>query len=142
MAVCLWLQNIWHKGAFEMTRPIVLKTLNRLIFKGLKKRDQTGEAFYALGQLIGMFRQSEKKLYASEKSLAKFKRLRQAHLNLINKLKNEIIVLEKEIDFLKEQRNPTPECYTESKPKYDSQSFEENDFAQAFQTGGFCIPRF
>ena len=127
-----------------MRRPIVISTLEFMIFRGLKKREQKGpgHAFMALHQLGGMFKETEAALDVSRSKNEKYKRLRQAHLNMINKLKEKIDVLEKEIEFVKEQRSPTPECYTVDKPNHDPNGFEENDLARAIQTGGFQIPRF
>ena len=127
-----------------MRRPIVIATLEFMIFRGLKKREQQGpgDAFMALYQLVGMLKETEAILDVSRSKNEKYKRLRQTHLNMINKLKNKIDVLEKEIEFLKEQRSPAPECYTIDKPNYDPNGWDENDLARAIQTGGFVIPRF
>lgn len=127
-----------------MRRPIVVKTLEFMIFRGLKKREQKGpgDSFMALNQLVGMLKETEASLDVSRSKNEKYKRLRQTHLNMINKLRNKIDVLEKEIEFLKEQRSPAPECYTIDKPNYDPNGWEENDLARAIQTGGFQIPRF
>jgi len=127
-----------------MRRPIVIATLEFMIFRGLKKREQIGpgNAFMALYQLVGMLKETEAALDVSRSKNEKYKRLRQTHLNMINKLRNKIDVLEKEIEFLKEQRRPAPECYTIDKPNHDPNGWEENDLARAIQTGGFQIPRF
>ena len=119
-----------------MRRPIVYGSIQGLITRGLKKHHIDGDmAFYALGQLIAISRENER--------LAdKFRRLRATHLNLINKLKKEIETLEKEIDFLKEQRSPTPQCYTVDGASDDPNSWDENELARAIHTGGFQIPRF
>ena len=125
-------------------RPIVIDTLEYMIFKGLKKREQIGpgDSFLALYQLIGMLKETEATLNVSRSKNEKYKRLRQTHLNMINKLRNKIEVLEKEIEFLKEQRNPTPKCYTVEKPNYDPDVWYENDFARDLHTSGFQIPRY
>jgi len=116
-------------------RPIVLKTLKNTVYQGFRQRDQNGPAYFALCQLIGMIQEANRKV-------EKYKRLRQTHLNLIKKQCSKIETLEKEIEYLKEQRKPTPQCYTIDKPNYDPDGFDENDFAHAVQTGGFQIPRF
>ena len=127
-----------------MRRPIVVKTLEFMIFRGLKKREQKGpgDSFMALNQLVGMIIESDKHINEQIRRNDKYLRLRQTHLNMINKLRKKIDVLEKEIEFLKEQRSPAPECYTIDKPNYDPNGWEENDLARAIQTGGFQIPRF
>ena len=44
-----------------MRRPIVIATLEFMIFRGLKKREQIGpgDAFMALYQLVGMLKEAE-----------------------------------------------------------------------------------
>ena len=118
-----------------MTRPILLRTLESMIFRSMKKKQQSGEAYSALCQLIGMVKQAENKTQ-------KYKRLRRTHLNLIDKQRKKIEILQKEIEYLKEQRHPTPQSYTIDKPNYDPNGFDENDLAHAIQTNGFQIPRF
>ena len=125
-------------------RPIVIQTLESMIFNGLKKQEQIGpgDSFMALYQIVSMLKENEELLYVSISKNKKYKRLRQTHLNMINKLKNKIDVLEKEIEYLKEQRSPAPKCYTIDKPNHDPNGWEENDFARDLNTSGFQIPRF
>lgn len=123
-------------------RPIVVKTLHSLIFRALKDKDYEEHGFYALGQLIAILRTTQRQNQSLIKKNDKYVRLRHTHLHLIQKLKKQITTLEKEIDALKEEKNPTPKIKEVEKIKYCSESFEENDFARALHCGGFSIPRF
>ena len=127
-------------------RPIVIKTLKKMIYKGLQSKqieeNESEHAQIALKQLIHIINEFNQGITDLIKQNDKHKRLRVTHLNLIKKQRLKIEVLEKEIEFLKEQRNPTPECYTVEKPNYDADGWDENDFARDLHTSGFQIPRF
>tara|TARA_B100000427_G_scaffold111501_2_gene92426 strand:- start:3564 stop:3989 length:426 start_codon:yes stop_codon:yes gene_type:complete len=138
-------------------RPIVIQTLESMIFNGLKRSEQmrSGHSLMALYQLVSMVKEADKNTAEHERrndfyqgindlidSNERYKRLRNTHLNLIKKQRLKIEVLEKEIEFLKEQRNPAPKCYTVDNPNCDLDGWKENDFARDLQTSGFQIPRF